>query len=109
MIKSLTPLEKYRQIMKEYHNVVDQEWVSLHEILETAGESNLIEQMNKRELATLLKETTGVMRLVFKNALEKRKKEEYNDEITAAISKKVVAAYTSSSAATYRAVDMKSK
>lgn len=65
-------LEKYYKIMEDYHQGKYGGNLTMHEILEQAGEIDLFDKMSISEVQVLWNEASGITKMMFMNIIKKK-------------------------------------
>lgn len=65
-------LEKYYKIMEDYHQGKYGGNLTMHEILEQAGEPDLFDKMSISEVQVLWNEASGITKMMFMNIIKKK-------------------------------------
>lgn len=69
----MSNVEKYKRIMEEYRRgEYGDTHLSLHDILNRAGEQNLLQNMTVEELEEVKKESFGIQRMMFEKIMKKK-------------------------------------
>ncbi len=83
-------LEKYYSIMNRYHNgAFGDSHLTLREILDKAGESDLLDKMSIEEIQVLVNQSTGLTKMMFTLLQNQKMESKTTSSLGPILSKKI--------------------
>lgn len=87
--QTITPLQRYNQMMTNYRNKkYGNKHLTLHQILEISGNSNLLHEMSIEELQYLKDKSFGIIKPLFQELINQKCNNELNNRRITNIKKK---------------------